>query len=99
MHAWRVLKSHRPWPIDIAADLRTPVLGLYGALDQGIPVATVEQMRTALNANGNPSHSDIIVYPDAGHGFHADYRSSYVAADAADGWSRLLAWFRDHGVD
>jgi len=88
----------RPWPIDIAGNLHTPVLGLYGALDQGIPVATVEQMRAALQAADNPSGSQIIVYPDAGHGFHADYRSSYVAADAADGWSRLLAWFRAHGV-
>lgn len=88
----------RPWPINIAPSLHTPVLGLYGAHDQGIPVDTVEQMRTALNGAGNPSHSEIVVYPDAGHGFHADYRDSYVAADAADGWSRLLAWFRAHGV-
>lgn len=88
----------RPWPIDIAGTLHTPVLGLYGARDQGIPVATVEQMRAALQAADNPSHSEIVIYPDAGHGFHADYRSSYVAADAADGWRRLLAWFRAHGV-
>jgi len=89
---------HRPWPIDIAGSLRTPVLGLYGALDQGITVASVEQMRTALNAHGNPSHSDIVVYPDAQHGFHADYRASYNQHDAQDGWNRLLAWFRNHGV-
>jgi carboxymethylenebutenolidase len=89
---------HRPWPIDIAPTLRTPVLGLYGALDQGITVASVEQMRTALNANGDPSHSEIVIYPDAGHGFHADYRSSYNEHDAQDGWARLLAWFRAHGV-
>ncbi len=88
----------RQWPVDIAGALRTPVLGLYGARDQGIPVATVEQMRAALNAANNPSHSEIVVYPDAGHGFHADYRDSYVATDAADGWTRLLAWFRAHGV-
>lgn len=89
---------NRPWPVDIAGNLHTPVLGLYGAHDQGIPVETVEQMRAALQAADNPSQSEIVVYPDAGHGFHADYRSSYVAADAADGWSRLLAWFRAHGV-
>jgi carboxymethylenebutenolidase len=89
---------HRPWPIDIAASLRTPVLGLYGAQDQGITVASVEQMRTALNANNDPSHSEIVIYPDAGHGFHADYRGSYNQHDAEDGWSRLLAWFRAHGV-
>ncbi len=91
-------EAGRPWPVDIAGNLHTPVLGLYGANDQGIPVATVEQMRAALQAADNPSRSEIIVYPDAGHGFHADYRSSYIAADAADGWSRLLAWFRAHGV-
>ncbi len=91
-------EPNRQWPVDIAGMLRTPVLGLYGARDQGIPVATVEQMRAALNAADNPSRSEIVVYPDAGHGFHADYRDSYVAADAADGWTRLLAWFRAHGV-
>ncbi len=89
---------HRPWPINIAGDLRTPVLGLYGAQDQGITVASVEQMRTALNAHGDPSHSEIVIYPDAGHGFHADYRASYNEHDAQDGWARLLAWFRTHGV-
>ena len=89
---------NRPWPIDVAGDLKAPVLGLYGAHDQGIPVATVEQMRAALAAAGNPTHSEIIVYEDAGHGFHADYRDSYVAADATDGWNRLLAWFRAAGV-
>jgi carboxymethylenebutenolidase len=89
---------HRPWPIDIAGDLRTPVLGLYGGLDQGITVASVEQMRAALNAHGDPSRSEIVIYPDAGHGFHADYRSSYNQHDAEDGWARLLSWFRAHGV-
>ena len=88
----------RPWPIDIAARLRTPVLGLYAANDQGIPVASVAQMRAALAASGNPSHSELIVYPDAGHGFHADYRDSYNAADARDGWGRLTAWFQSAGL-
>jgi carboxymethylenebutenolidase len=88
----------RPWPVDIAAGLQTPVLGLYGENDRGIPVSTVEQMRGALQAAGNPSHSEIIVYPGVGHGFHADYRESYNAEAAADGWRRALAWFREHGV-
>jgi carboxymethylenebutenolidase len=55
-------------------------------------------MRTALRTAGNASRSEIIVYPGAGHGFHADYRESYNAEAAADGWARCLAWFREHGV-
>src|SRR5262249_13114239 len=66
---------NRPYPVDIAGQLKCPVLGLYGALDQGIPVSAVEQMRTTLAANGNPTHSEIVLYRDAPHGFHADYRS------------------------
>ncbi|MES1157244.1 MAG: dienelactone hydrolase family protein [Alphaproteobacteria bacterium] len=88
----------RPWPLDIAGDLHAPVLGLYGAQDQGIAQASVEQMRAALAAAHDRTHSEIIVYPDAGHGFHADYRTSYNEADARDGWTRMLAWFRSHGV-
>ncbi|MDB5691589.1 MAG: hypothetical protein JWO81_652 [Alphaproteobacteria bacterium] len=80
-----------------AAELKAPVLGLYGALDQGIPQTDVEAMRAALKAAGKTS-SDIRVYPDAQHGFHADYRSSYNEADAKDGWARMLAHFRVHGV-
>jgi len=83
-------------PIDLAPTLKTPVLGLYGAKDTGIPVATVEQMKAALAKAGNPS--EFVIYPDAGHAFHADYRPSYVAADARDGWQRALAWFKGHGV-
>lgn len=88
----------RPWPVDIAGTLHTPVLGLYAGEDRGIPVATVEQMRAALQAADNPSRSEIIVYPGVQHGFHADYRESYNAEAAADGWTRCLAWFRAHGV-
>jgi carboxymethylenebutenolidase len=88
----------REWPVDVAADIAAPVLGLYGGEDQGIPVATVEQMRAALQAAGNQTGSEIVVYPGAGHGFHADYRDSYNAEAAADGWRRAIAWFRDHGV-
>jgi len=91
------LRPHHP--IDVAAALKAPVLGLYGGQDQGIPVATVEEMRKALAAGGAASkRSQLHVYPDAGHAFFADYRPSYKPADAADGWSRLLAWFKSNGV-
>src|SRR3954470_11975124 len=80
-----------------AAELKAPVLGLYGALDQGIPQTDVEAMRAALKVAGKTG-SDIIVYPDAQHGFHADYRASYNQKDAKDGWARLLAHFRRNGV-
>ena len=83
-------------PVDIAATLATPVLGLYGGKDQGIPLDTVEQMRTAL-AQGN-GKSQIHVYPDAPHGFNADYRPGYDAQAAKDGWQRTLAWFKANGV-
>jgi carboxymethylenebutenolidase len=80
-----------------AGELHAPVLGLYGALDQGIPQTDVEAMRAALKAAGK-ADSDLRVYPDAPHGFHADYRESYREADAKDGWARMLAHFRAHGV-
>lgn len=83
-------------PMDIASGLKTPVLGLYGAKDQGIPVASVDAMKEALSKAGN--HSEFVVYPNSGHAFHADYRPSYVEADAKDGWNRCLAWFKSHGV-
>lgn len=83
-------------PIDIAADLKVPVLGLYGGNDQGIPNETVEKMQEALKA-GN-SGSEIILYPDAPHAFFADYRPSYRKEAAEDGWQRLQAWFKEHGV-
>lgn len=84
------------YPLDVARTLRAPVLGLYGGKDDGIPLELVERMRTALAAGG--SKSEIVVYPDAPHGFHADYRPSYREADARDGWTRLLAWLARHGV-
>ncbi len=83
-------------PVDIAIELKVPVLGLYGGRDTGIPVSSVEQMKAAL-AKGK-SGSEIVVYPDAGHGFHADYRPSYVEADAKDGWKRCVDWLKRHGV-
>ncbi len=84
------------YPIDVVADLKAPVLGLYGGKDQGIPLADVEKMRAALAAAKNPS--EIVVFPEAGHGFNADYRPSYRAEDAREGWRQALAWFRKHGA-
>ena len=83
-------------PIDLVGSLKAPVLGLYGGADEGIPLETIEQMKQALKAAGNSS--EIIVYPDTPHGFHADYRPSYRREQAQDGWKRLQAWFRQHGV-
>ena len=83
-------------PLDIAGSLKAPVLGLYGGADQGIPLETVEQMRARLKQAGG--RSEIVVYPEAPHGFHADYRPSYRAEPAQDGWRRLHEWFRRHGV-
>jgi len=83
-------------PVDVAQNLKVPVLGLYGAKDTGIPLDSVKRMQDALD-KGN-SRSTIHVYPDSGHAFHADYRPSFNAADAKDGWSRALAWFRKNGV-
>ena len=83
-------------PVDIAADLKAPVLGLYGEADQGIPLETIDRMRAACKAAGR--QCEIVVYPDTPHAFNADYRPSYRAAAASDGWSRMLAWFRAHGV-
>ena len=83
-------------PIDIVKDLHAPVLGLYGGADAGIPNDTVDRMREALKAAGKKS--EIHTYPDMPHGFHADYRPSYRKEAAEDGWKRLLAWFKKHGV-
>jgi carboxymethylenebutenolidase len=83
-------------PVNIAADLKAPVLGLYGGKDQGIPVETVEQMRTALETA--KVDAQIIVYPDSPHAFFADYRPSYKEDDARDGWQKLQAWFKQYGV-
>ncbi|MDH7970790.1 dienelactone hydrolase family protein [Sphingomonas sp. AR_OL41] len=80
-----------------AAELKAPVLGLYGGLDQGIPAADRDAMIAALAAAGKTS-SCIHVYPDAQHGFHADYRASYNEADARDGWTKMLAHFATNGV-
>ena len=73
------------------------MLGLYGGKDQGIPQTDVEAMRAALKTNGKAG-SDIVVYPDAQHGFLADYRPSYSPTDGPVGWARMLAHFKAHGV-
>jgi carboxymethylenebutenolidase len=83
-------------PVDVAATLKVPVLGLYGGQDTGIPLDTVEQMREQLKASS--SKSEIIVYPDAPHAFFANYRPSYREVDAKDGWQRVQSWFKQHGV-
>jgi carboxymethylenebutenolidase len=83
-------------PIEVIAAMKAPVLGLYAGKDGGIPNDTVEQMKKALKDAGKKS--EIILYPDAQHGFHADYRPQYNKESATDGWNRLLAWFRKNGV-
>lgn len=90
-------------PLDLAADLKAPVLGLYGGQDGGIPLSTINQMKDALaeaGAKGNAAAktSEFVVYKDAPHAFHADYRPSYRKDEAADGFARALAWFKAHGV-
>ncbi len=87
---------HPKHPVDVAASLRAPVLGLYGGADAGIPIEAVERMREALKAAPKPC--EIVVYPEAPHGFYADYRESYRKEPAEDGWKRLLTWFRKHGL-
>jgi len=89
-------EEERPWPLDVAGNIRAPVLGLYAENDNGIPLEGVERFRAALTAAN--SRSEIRVYPGVQHGFHADYRQSYNAEAAADGWARCLAWFRANGV-
>lgn len=79
-------------PIEVAGRIKAPILGLYGAADGGIPNDTVEKMREALKAAGNTT-SEILLYPDTPHAFHADYRPSYRKEQAEDGWKRLSSWF------
>ena len=83
-------------PIDIAGSLKAPILGLYGAKDSGIPLASVEKMRAALTVVKDKS--EIIVYPQAEHGFNADYRPSYHKESANEAWAKMLAHFKKQGV-
>lgn len=86
-------------PLELAPILRAPVLGLYGEADTGIPQDSIERMRTALASGSDAAKaSRIVTYPDAPHAFHADYRPSYRAAAAKDGWHKALAWLGEHGV-
>lgn len=84
------------FPIDFATTLTVPVLGLYGGKDKGIPLESVEAMRKKLK--DGKSGSEITVYPDADHGFHADYRPSYHEKAATDGWEKMVAWMKKNGV-
>ena len=83
-------------PMDLAKSIKVPVLGLYGGADSGIPVDLVEMMRDDMKDAG--LKSEFVIYPDAPHAFHADYRPTYRKEPAEDGWKRMLAWFRQHGV-
>jgi carboxymethylenebutenolidase len=84
------------WPLDVAGEIKGAVLGLYGGKDQGIPLDDVESMKGALAKAGGKSQ--IHVYADAGHAFHADYRPTYRKDAAEDGWNRMQAWFKQNGV-
>lgn len=84
------------YPLDISKELKVPVLGLYGGKDSGIPVADVDEMRKAVELG--KSRSKLILYPEAEHGFHADYRPSYNESAAKEGWKKMLAWFRENGL-
>lgn len=86
-------------PVDVASSLKAPVLGLYGSADTGIPLDTVDKMKAAL-ANGSPAAraSQFVVYPEAPHAFHADYRPSFRPGPAEDGWKRALEWFKANGA-
>ena len=87
------------YPFDLVGQLKAPVLGLYGGQDQGIPLASVDAMKAALQQGSAAAKaSEFVIYPDAPHAFHADYRPSYREQAATDGWTRMLAWFRQHGV-
>ena len=83
-------------PLDYAKNLKVPVLGLYGGLDRGIPLDTVQRMQDELKKN--KSRAEIIVYPNADHGFLADYRPSYNKEAGADAWQKLLEWFKKNGA-
>lgn len=90
-------------PLDQASQLKAPVLGLYGGDDRGIPLTTINQMKDALAEAGTQGNkaaqaSEFVVYRDAPHAFHADYRPSYRKDAAEDGFARALAWFKKHGV-
>jgi carboxymethylenebutenolidase len=81
--------------LDVAREIKAPMLGLYGGADGGIPNDTVEKLGAVLKAAGN-TKSEIVIYPNTPHAFHADYRPSYRKEAAEDGWKKLTAWFKQH---
>jgi carboxymethylenebutenolidase len=83
-------------PLEMAKDMKAPVLGLFGGADTGIPADSLKKMEEAMKASGKTV--EIVVYPDAPHAFHADYRPTYREQPAKDGWVRMLAWFKKNGV-
>jgi carboxymethylenebutenolidase len=85
-------------PVDVTDKIDRPVLGLYAGDDSGIPMTHVDRMRAGLMAFGHDKKSQIHVYPGVPHAFHADYRNTYRKPEADDGWKRMLAWFKKHGV-
>lgn len=86
-------------PVDVAARIAGPVLGLYGGQDAGIPLDTVDKMKSALSqGSAAAKRSEFHVYADAPHAFHADYRPSYRKEAAEDGWKRCTAWFKANGL-
>ena len=87
---------HPTQPVDVAANLKAPVIGFYGGADDGIPLASIETMRTALKSANKTA--EIVVYPDAPHGFNADYRPTYRKDKANDAWTQMLAWFQKYGA-
>ena len=100
--AWYGPMGGTPSPIqpataaDYADILKCPLLGLYGGQDPGIPVADVKAAEA--KAKAAKKTVEIVIYPDAPHGFHADYRPSFRKEAAEDGWKRMLAWFKKYGV-
>ncbi|WP_245257541.1 dienelactone hydrolase family protein [Methylocapsa acidiphila] len=82
--------------IDLAGEVKAPVLGLYGGEDAGIPVEQVEEIKEKLRAAGK--RAEFKIYPNAPHGFFADYRPSYRKDAADDAWKELQAWFKAYGV-
>jgi carboxymethylenebutenolidase len=94
--AFPVNELHPKNPIDVAGDLKAPVLGLYGGADPLNPEPQIQDMEAKLNAA--KKHCEFVIYPDTPHAFNADYRPSYRPEAAKDGWARMLAWFKAHGV-
>ena len=83
-------------PVDVASQVKCPVLAIYGGKDQSIPQETIDKRQEACKAAGKTC--EVKIYPEAPHGFNADYRPSYRADDAKDAWNQMLAWFKKNGV-